>query len=199
MPRSLGQIDARKHQAILDAAAEVLGERGFAASIEEVARRAGVSKQTIYNQYGSKLALIRTLMDRRRSALTAAIREAGAEQALEDVLTTYAKAIIDTVMSDPSIQLVRMAVAGATEMPELGAAVYEAGINAATEELAQFLAARPELEIDDARRGADIFMGMALGRLQTRRLLGLSGLPPAQTELRAREAARRFIRAFQAT
>lgn len=41
MPRVAGQIDLAKGEAILDAAVEVLGERGLAASMEEVARRAG--------------------------------------------------------------------------------------------------------------------------------------------------------------
>ncbi|MET0293380.1 MAG: helix-turn-helix domain-containing protein, partial [Phenylobacterium sp.] len=49
MPRLAGQIDVAKTEAILDAAAEVLAERGFSAPIEEIARRAGVAKQTVYN------------------------------------------------------------------------------------------------------------------------------------------------------
>ena len=65
MPRAVGQIDLAKTEAILDAAAEVFGERGTAASMEEIARRACVSKQTIYNHFGSKPELIRALVDRR--------------------------------------------------------------------------------------------------------------------------------------
>ena len=54
MPRVAGQIDVAKNEAILDAAVAAMGERGLAVSLEEVARRAGDSKQTIYNHYGSK-------------------------------------------------------------------------------------------------------------------------------------------------
>ena len=43
MARLTGQIDLAKTEAILDAAAEVLAERGLAAPIEEIARRARVS------------------------------------------------------------------------------------------------------------------------------------------------------------
>jgi len=53
MARAVGQIDLAKTQAILDAAVDVMAERGLGASMEEVARRAGVSKQTIYNHYRS--------------------------------------------------------------------------------------------------------------------------------------------------
>ena len=40
MPRAPGQIDRVKTQAILAAAGQVFGERGLAASMEEIARRA---------------------------------------------------------------------------------------------------------------------------------------------------------------
>ena len=197
MPRALGQIDTKKHQAILDAASEVLAERGFSAPIEEVARRAGVSKQTIYNHYGSKTELVRTLVDRRRSRLTATIEAAPPEQAIEDTLADYAIAILETVMSPDSLQLTRMAITSATEMPELARAVYDAGARAANEDLAAFLKNRRELDIPNPQRGADVFMGMALGRLQTRLLMGVEGFEPQQARDRAREAAHRFVRAYR--
>lgn len=49
-----------KHRAILDAAAEVFAETGYArASIDAIAGRAGVSKPTVYSHFGSKEALFR--------------------------------------------------------------------------------------------------------------------------------------------
>ena len=196
MPRALGQIDARKHQAILDAASEVLAERGFSAPIEEVARRAGVSKQTIYNHYGSKTELVRTLVARRRSLLTAAIREAPASQPIEVTLADYAHAILTAIMSPAALQLTRMAIASAAEMPELAHAVYEAGARVMTQDLAAYLVTRPELDIPNATRAADVFMGMAMGRVQTRMLMGLEGFEPEQARSRAAEAAERFVRAY---
>ena len=74
MPRLAGQIDLAKTEAILDAASEVLGERGLAAPMEAIARRAGVSKQTVYNHYGCKAELIRALVDRRVDSITASLR-----------------------------------------------------------------------------------------------------------------------------
>ena len=197
MPRALGQIDARKSQAILDAAAEVLAERGFSASIEEVARRAGVSKQTIYNHFGSKIELVRTLVDRRRSLLTATIRAAPADQAIEVTLASYAAAIVEAIMSPASIQLTRMAITSVMEVPELARIVYEAGAKAANEDLAVYLAGRPELDIQNPQRAADVFMGMAMGRLQTRLLMGIEGFQPQQARDRAQEAAERFVKAYR--
>ncbi|MBW8890914.1 MAG: helix-turn-helix transcriptional regulator, partial [Burkholderiales bacterium] len=58
MPRIAGQIDVAKTEAILDAAVEVIGQRGLGAPMEAIAKRAGVSKQTVYNHYGSKAELV---------------------------------------------------------------------------------------------------------------------------------------------
>ena len=58
-PRWRRRPDARPEE-ILDAAMEVFGERGFAAArCEEVARRAGISKGTLYLYFDSKEALFR--------------------------------------------------------------------------------------------------------------------------------------------
>ena len=49
----------RAHQAILDAANEILEERGFVdLTIDEVAQRAGVSKATIYRRWPTKGTLV---------------------------------------------------------------------------------------------------------------------------------------------
>ncbi len=198
MPRTLGQIDARKQQAILDAASEILAERGFGASIEEVARRAGVSKQTIYNHYRSKTELVRVIVERRRSVVTATLDEAPPDQATEDTLADYARAILTAMLAPGSQQLMRMAITSAAEMPELGLAIYDAGVGAASRRLADYLSLRPELEVENPRRAADVFVGMATGRLQTRLLMGVeSGFEPDQVEARAIEAAMRFVRAYR--
>ena len=198
MPRALGQIDTRKQLAILDAAAEVLAERGFNASIEEVARRAGVSKQTIYNHYHSKTELVRVLVERRRNELTATLDDAPPDQSVEITLARYATGILEAMLSPSALQMLRMAITGSTEMPELGRAIYEAGIGAASRRLADYLSSRTELDIENPKRAADVFVGMATGRLQTRLLMGVeSGFEPGQVPARAAEAAQRFVRAYR--
>jgi AcrR family transcriptional regulator len=49
----------RAHRAIVDAAKELLDEQGYAAtSIDQIARRAGVGKQTIYRWWPNKAAVV---------------------------------------------------------------------------------------------------------------------------------------------
>lgn len=70
---------------MLHAADDLLVERGFAAlTIEGIANRAGVAKQTIYRWWKSKVdILLDTLVDDAREALEWRIGEGGAEEDLK--------------------------------------------------------------------------------------------------------------------
>ena len=166
MPRALGQIDLRKTHAILDAAAEVLAERGLAASIEEVARRAGVSKQTIYNHYGSKADLVRALTERRLELMIGPLERAPDDQPVEVTMGLYAESILASVLSPVAVQMGRMGVANAVAMPEMSRAIYEAGSRVAASRLATYLKthAQPVLAIDDPVAASEMFAAMVLGR-----------------------------------
>lgn len=77
--RPLRRDAERNRQAILRAAAEVIGERGLEASLDDVARRAGVGIGTVYRRFPCKEALTEALFAERLEALTAI-----AEQSLAD-------------------------------------------------------------------------------------------------------------------
>lgn len=67
------RADARQNiAAILDAAARVLGERPDA-GLAEVARTAGISRQTLYAHFASREALINTLIERATGRVIAAL------------------------------------------------------------------------------------------------------------------------------
>jgi len=164
-----------------------------------VARRAGVSKQTVYNHYGSKTELVRTIMARRRDALTAVLETARAGEHPLDTLTVYAKSILEVIVTPASVSMLRMGVTSAAEMPEMAQAIYEAGSRTARLRLAAYLSTRAAdiLEIDNPAEAAEIFFGMVVGGLQMRLLMGLPGeLDGEDRTARAQEAARRFVKAY---
>lgn len=200
MPRLAGQIDLAKTEAILDAAAEVLGRRGFAAPMEEIARRAGVSKQTIYNHYGGKAELVRALAERRVDQVTAPLLAPDAAEHPKDALAGYARILLEAVASPAALSFWKLVVQSAGEMPEIGRAMYEAGPKASAEVLASFLAAETRagrLAVPDPMLAAEVFRGMAIGSLQIAGLLGLPReLSPADIDRVAEEAAERFMRAY---
>ena len=200
MPRLAGQIDLAKGEAILDAAIAVLGERGLTASMEEVARRAGVSKQTIYNHYGSKAELIRALVDRRVADITASLETPGADEHPEEALASFARTMLQALISPRATAMMRLYIQGAADAPDVARAVFEAGPKASRLRLAAFLAketADGRLAVDDAAMAAEFFGGMVVGTYQLADLLGVDrALTQAQIDDIAAKAAYRFMRAY---
>jgi AcrR family transcriptional regulator len=200
MPRVAGQIDVAKTEAILDAAVEVIGQRGLGAPMEAIAKRAGVSKQTVYNHYGSKAELMRALMQRRVESITAPLRDPGAVDNPTETLEAYALSLLETVITNKSYSMMRVIMLGAGEMPDVAQEVYEAGPASARRQLAAFLKAETELgrmKVEDVDQAAEIFSGMVMGHSQMRSLLRLpSDKTPEEYRRLAREAAERFMRAY---
>jgi AcrR family transcriptional regulator len=203
MPRLAGQIDVAKNEAILDAALEVLGERGAAASMEEIARRAGVSKQTIYNHYGCKADLVRAMCARRVNEMTAPLQAPGAMERPEETLAAYARALMKGVLNPRTVSLMRTAMAHAAEMPELPRTIYEAGPLANRRRLARFLEAETRagrLDCPDPMAAAEAFSGLVVATRQIASLFGAaSELSEADAERIAGEAAARFLKLFGAS
>jgi AcrR family transcriptional regulator len=200
MPRQLGQIDQRKSEGILDAAAQAFAERGLEAPMEDIARRAGVSKQTIYNHYGCKDDLLRALFDRRREAVMEPIGAVREDESLEDRLADYIQRMVEAYAGPGYYSIMRSAIVATVTKPEVGRMMYDAGPKVGRERTAQFLAqeaAAGRLDIDDPVEAADFLFGMAAGSTIMRIVLD-SALErrPEEVAARARSCARRFIRAY---
>jgi AcrR family transcriptional regulator len=200
MPRIAGQIDRAKNEAILEAASDVIFERGLSATLDEIARRAGVSKQTIYNHYGSKVDLMRALIERRAQSVTDPLDVPGAEAFPERALAAYAELLLHTASLERGVAFMRLLIESAPHDGSLVRAVLPNGFRGSRAKLAAFLARETQagrMDVDDAVEAADFFTGMVLGGRQLEGLLGLpSELTPERIQHLAREAARRFMRAY---
>ncbi|HUZ12693.1 MAG TPA: TetR/AcrR family transcriptional regulator [Caulobacteraceae bacterium] len=200
MPRVAGQIDRTKNEAILDAASDVLFERGLAAPLDEIARRAGVSKQTIYNHYGSKAELVRALIARRVEQVTAALEVAGADGGPEIALAAYARRLLATIGMERGLALFRLLIQSAPGAPEMAKAVFETGMRSGRRKLAEYLAREARagrLGIADPDEAAAFFSGMVVSHRQVQGLLGVPlELTPEHIDHIAAEATRRFLRAY---
>jgi TetR/AcrR family transcriptional repressor of mexJK operon len=200
MVRLAGQIDLSKNEAILDAATEVMAERGLAAPMEEIARRACVSKQTIYNHYGSKSELVRAIVTRRVHELTATLETPEGVADPVQALTGFARVLLSKVMETRGVSYLRMALLALDSMPEVGQALYEAGTLVTRAKLAAFLEMETKagrLACPNPLQAADFFSGMVVGAHQSAALLGvLQRLKPSEINALAQEAAERFMRAY---
>lgn len=196
MPRVAGQIDETKTEAILEAAAVLFGEKGLNASMDQIARRAGVSKQTLYNRYASKAEIARALATRRSDAITAPLRVGGD---VETVLTAMAVSLVRRVCHADKGASLRGVALMSPEAPDMARAIYAAGPGESLRRISTWLAEQDQagrLTVPDPDHAAEIFSGMALGHSHLRSLLGVAHPDADRIEIRAQEAARRFIRAF---
>lgn len=200
---NLSAHSAAKRDAIVLAAAQVFLTSGYGnASMDQIAAAAGVSKQTVYSHFGAKDALFEAIV----KAKCAALMGEGAGFAvpggsLEAVLCETAAKFLAIIMNDESIGLYRIILSEAERFPELAAAFYRSGPNAAASRLAVFLsdaAARGDIALDDPRRAADLFFAMLRDDLYLERLLSLRAAPdPDEIAARAATVARHFMRAYQ--
>ncbi|SRR6266481_4694778 len=198
----LSQTMPPKAARIAAAAADVFMDCGFeAASMDEIARRAQVSKATVYAHFKSKAELFEALIQGAAKVRLHGLFDVGSVEddpaaALEVILERLA----DYVLSPRALRLYRVVVAEAPRFPELGAGFYRAGPAVVIDRLAQLLAtwqAQGRIAIDDPRANAELLYGLARSDLQMRRLLGVEAIPGASETPRAN--VRRLVAMFLKT
>jgi len=196
MARRQGQVDEKKSAAILDAAMTLFADKGLATRMEEIARLAGVSKQTVYNRFASKLEIAQALANRRSDAIAAPLRGDGEPRA---VLETLALTLLEKVCHADKVGSMRGVALMSVEAPEIARAVYDAGPRRSLKLLAAWLAEQTRkgrLDVPDPEEAAEMFSGLVLGHGHRRAMLDVPQIAPEHRAARAREAARVFVAAY---
>lgn len=121
-----------KHQAILDAARAEFLVHGYAGtSMDEVAVRAAVSKQTVYAHFSDKSRLfdelIRTDIAESPGSRHSLVHTMAATEHAERDLRIFARAHVADVIQPDLIRMRRLLMAEAERFPDLAAAWYHAG------------------------------------------------------------------------
>ncbi|MFJ3582825.1 TetR/AcrR family transcriptional regulator [Streptomyces sp. NPDC090127] len=161
---------ARKHEAILEAATSVFLDKGYAGtSMDDIAKLAAVSKQTVYKHFSDKEKLFADIVlattDRLDTTIDLLADFPTDDANLEENLTRLARQLL-TALTDPRvIQLRRLIIANADVFPDLGTEWYERGFQRGLATLAatfQRLADQGLLHIDDTLLAANHFSGLLL-------------------------------------
>ncbi|MFE1906712.1 TetR/AcrR family transcriptional regulator [Streptomyces gardneri] len=93
-PRRPMRADARRNlERIVAAAGELIAEHGADASLEEVARRAGVGSATLHRHFPSRQALLEAVFKGRVEALCARAGDLLAEPDAGQALSTWLRAV----------------------------------------------------------------------------------------------------------
>jgi TetR/AcrR family transcriptional repressor of mexJK operon len=170
--------DTEKNSAILEAASQAFLESGFdGTSMDEVARRAGVSKQTVYSHFSSKEQLFSAAI---REKIEVSFPEPaigdGARQTPEAELRVFVERFCRLLMSAEAIAMHRVLVAAAGKGPELAKIFWESGPAEMIDRLGNFLrtwADAGELEIDDYHLAGKRLVALIKGQMHFELSIGL--------------------------
>ncbi|MFJ1618459.1 TetR/AcrR family transcriptional regulator [Streptomyces sp. NPDC088249] len=161
---------ARKRQAIMEAATRVFMEKGYSGtSMDDIAKLAAVSKQTVYKHFSDKEKLFAEIVlattDRIEGVIDLVADIPSDADALDENLTRLARQFLTTLTQAQVLQLRRLVIANADVFPELGATWYEQGFERVLVTLAatfQRLAEDGLLRIDEPLLAANHFSGLLL-------------------------------------
>lgn len=168
----------RKYDQVLDGARAVFVEMGYErASVDEIARVAGVSKATLYSYFPEKRLLFtevyRTeVMRLADSAIELTDSALPPERALRDA----ARRLLAYMTSDFAQSMYRICMTETPRFPEIGRAFYETGPELGRERLGCYLRAahaRGALQIDDIDLAADQFLQLCQTTICDRILCGV--------------------------
>src|SRR5690242_481251 len=162
-------------------------QQGFgSASMDEVARLAGVSKATIYSHFDGKQDLFGAIITGRCRAMIPVIEAAAlGDQPPAEALRRIGRQFLDLLMSKGPLSLYRVVLAEAGRFPALGRTFYQSGPDRVAAALADYLARQHEaglLDVPSPRVSAEQFFGMVLGQTHVRLLLGIAGTAPEADE-----------------
>ncbi|TIN30072.1 MAG: TetR/AcrR family transcriptional regulator [Mesorhizobium sp.] len=161
---------ARKDREIIEAATAAFIAKGYdGTSMEEIATKAGASKQTVYKHFTDKETLFGEVVESTAAqtndvveSVTMLLSEA---QFMEGGLHQLARRMTTTLMDDDLLKLRRLIIANADRMPQLGRSWYEKGFERMLASVAscfQKLTSRGLLQTSDPRLAASHLFGMLL-------------------------------------
>jgi TetR/AcrR family transcriptional regulator, mexJK operon transcriptional repressor len=195
-----------KHRIILEAATEAFLGNGYTrTSMDEVARLAHVSKQTVYMHFGDKerllFEIVMTIINSTSNPFDDEIVKLGDSVDLEADLRDHARQQVTLVLQPRPMQLRRLVIAEAVTFPELGRAFYEHGPGRTIRELAkvfQRLNERGLLTITNPTRAASDFNWLIMSDPLNHAMLLGENEPPDQGSVNewADQAVNTFLAAY---
>jgi AcrR family transcriptional regulator len=172
-----------KREAILEAARKVFMEVGFGdASMDNIANVAKVSKQTVYNHFGSKEELFEAMIRYWVDQKLVVFNETAKQGKPEDTLRTIAHQFLDHDNAEQRVSMYRILMGESPRFPELGDIFYKAGPAVVRRFLADYLAdqhKRGILRVENPVLASEQFFGMLNG-CQFKAQLGIEPLPNKQ-------------------
>jgi AcrR family transcriptional regulator len=158
-----GEDDSAKRRQIIEGARAVFLAQGFdAASMNDIARAAGVSKGTLYVYFENKEELFEAIVEEECDAQAEGIFDLDPnDHDVAAVMTRLGIAYVKFLCRPEKASAIRTVIAIADRMPEVGKRFYESGPASGIARLAAYLTAQVEarvLAVEDCELAAAQFM-----------------------------------------
>jgi AcrR family transcriptional regulator len=199
-----GVVDSAKRRQIVEGARSVFLARGFdAASMNDIARAAGVSKGTLYVYFKDKEQLFAAIVEQECTAHAEAVFDLHADDHdVESALIRFGNAYVGFLCRPEKASALRTVMAISDRMPEMGRVFYETGPAFGIARLAGYLRAQAEagvLAVEDFEVAAAQFMDACQSTLFKPVLFNFRQAPePKQIDHVVRIAVRTFLAAYRA-
>lgn len=194
----------RKFDQVLDGARRIFMSDGFeGASVDDIAKAAGVSKATLYSYFPDKRLLFMEVAKSEciRQA-DIAVEQIDLTQPAHAVLTEAAWQMVNFFTSDFGQRVFRLCVAESDRFPDLGREFYESGPALVRARLVEFMKCgieRGELSIEDLPLAADQFSELCKADLFPRLVFSMdSSFSEAQKKRIVEGAVATFMARFSA-
>lgn len=191
-----------KGKLILEAATELFTEQGFAAtSMDQIAKKSQVSKQTVYSHFGSKDELFSSAISQKCD--TFQFSEIAQTDLTEPNKTFYQLAInfYDLLTSKEALAVHRICCFESKTYPQLSELFFKAGPEVVLSEFSVLMTRLGELDnydVDNPTYAAMQFMSMLKGESWLRIELNLKEqLPRAEVESYIGFCVERFLKSYQ--
>jgi AcrR family transcriptional regulator len=194
--------DPAKLQQILEGARKVFFADGFdGASMNDIAKAAGVSKGTLYVYFESKQALFVTLIREDHAQQAERVCNPGIQtDNVPETLTRLGNSLMSRMCDPASLAHLRVVLAVSAKFPEVGRAFYDAGPRFGTDRLALYLGQQVQagrLANVDPHTAATTFIMLCQGDLFKRMLFRETEIAtPAEIEACVSAAVGYFMRLF---
>ncbi|MHA7887561.1 TetR/AcrR family transcriptional regulator [Roseicyclus sp.] len=193
----------RKFDQVIEGARTVFMREGYeGASVDEIARDAGVSKATLYSYFPDKQHLfLAVLQSECAQQSEVEFLEEGSDLSVEETLHVICKTLMTFILSDFGQDMFRVCVAEAQRFPELGRTFYDSGPKKWGRKIAVYLdspRARAALDIEDTALAADQLAQLCRADLMLKVLFGIEKDPAeAEIDRNAAEAVKTFLARYR--
>jgi TetR/AcrR family transcriptional regulator, mexJK operon transcriptional repressor len=189
---------AANRERVLRAATAAFSAEGYRISIDRIARRAGVAKQTVYSHFPSKDDLFQEVV-RELAARVLVELKSEDDGDVRAGLLRFAAAYRERVLHADGIAMFRTLAAEIPRFPSIARAIYAGGPGETARGLARYLdkaMAAGRLRRDDPRFAAELLLGMLVGHERVKRLFGVARFDGAGNARRTARIVDSFLRIY---